>query len=94
MPAEIRAQVLRIRSSCAICAVQPLQYLSKTVDFEMTIQFLSFEQEEDCVVLEVFTEVVVNCAIPRCSTYLYRRFDETYHLHLQGRKSAEQDTSL
>jgi hypothetical protein len=31
--------------------------------------------------------------IEPCSPYMSRRFGGLYHLHLQGRKSAEQDTS-
>jgi hypothetical protein len=29
-----------------------------------------------------------------CSTYANQRFGEMYHLHLQGQKSAEQETSM
>jgi hypothetical protein len=29
-----------------------------------------------------------------CSPYVNQRFGGTYHLHLQGRKSAEQETSI
>jgi hypothetical protein len=32
--------------------------------------------------------------IPPCSPYLNQRFGGMYHLHLQGRKSAEQETSV
>jgi hypothetical protein len=32
--------------------------------------------------------------IQSCSPYVNRRFGGTFHLHLQGRKSAEQDTSV
>jgi hypothetical protein len=32
--------------------------------------------------------------IAQCSLYVNRRFGETYHLHLQGTKSAKQETSL
>jgi hypothetical protein len=47
---------------------------------------------------EVLTTVVKNVAIfldivPR-SMYVNRRFGRTYNLNLQGRKSAEQDTSV
>jgi hypothetical protein len=32
--------------------------------------------------------------IALCSPYMNRRFEGTYHLHLQGRKSAKQQTSM
>jgi hypothetical protein len=32
--------------------------------------------------------------IPPCSPYVNRRFRGTYHLHLQGSKSAEQETGV
>jgi hypothetical protein len=42
---------------------------------------------------EVLTAVVMNVAIvwdiAPCSPYVNRRFEEAYHLHLQGRKSAQ-----
>jgi hypothetical protein len=31
--------------------------------------------------------------IAPCSPYMNRRFGGTYHFHVQGRKSAEQETS-
>jgi hypothetical protein len=47
---------------------------------------------------EVLTAVVMITAIFRdiapCSPYMNRRFGGTYHLHLQGRISAEQETSV
>jgi hypothetical protein len=46
---------------------------------------------------EVLTAVVINIVIFRdiapCSPYVNRRFGGTYHLHLQGLKSVEQDPS-
>jgi hypothetical protein len=42
--------------------------------------------------------VVINIAIfwdiAPCIPYVNQRFGGTYHLHLQGQKSAEQETSL
>jgi hypothetical protein len=38
--------------------------------------------------------VAIFWAIAPCSAYVNKRFGGTYHLHLQGRKSAEQETSL
>jgi hypothetical protein len=32
--------------------------------------------------------------IEPCSPYVDRRFGGTYHLHFQGRKSADQETSV
>jgi hypothetical protein len=47
---------------------------------------------------EVLTEVVMNAAIfwdmTSCSSYVNRRFRGAYQLHIQGRKSVEQDTSM
>jgi hypothetical protein len=47
---------------------------------------------------EVLTAVVMSLAsfldIAPCSPYMNRRFGEMYHLHLQGRKSAEQDPNV
>jgi hypothetical protein len=34
------------------------------------------------------------CDILSCSSYVKRRFEGTYHLHLHGRKSTEEETSL
>jgi hypothetical protein len=48
-----------------------------------------------CLDNEVLTAVVTKVAIFRdialCSPYMNQRFGGTYHLHLQDRKSAEQD---
>jgi hypothetical protein len=50
------------------------------------------------VEFEVLTAAVRNVAIywdtAPCTPYANRRLGVTYHLHLQGRKSAEQETSL
>jgi hypothetical protein len=47
---------------------------------------------------EVFTAVVMNIAIfwvmAPCSSCVNRCFGRKYHLSLQGRKSAEQETSV
>jgi hypothetical protein len=47
---------------------------------------------------EVITAVVMSVAIfwniAQCSPYVNQRFGGTYHLHLQGRKSEEQETSM
>jgi hypothetical protein len=47
---------------------------------------------------EVFTVVVMKTAIfwdiALCSLYMNWHFEGTYHLHLQGRKSAEEETSV
>jgi hypothetical protein len=46
---------------------------------------------------EVLAAVVMKIAIfwdtVPCISYMNRRFGGTYHFHLQGRKSAEQETS-
>jgi hypothetical protein len=46
---------------------------------------------------EGLTAVVMKVAIiwyiAPCIPYLNRRFGETFHLHLQGRKAADQETS-
>jgi hypothetical protein len=48
--------------------------------------------------LEVLSAVVIGVAIcwdrAPCSQYANRCFGGTHHLHLQGRKSAEQETSV
>jgi hypothetical protein len=48
--------------------------------------------------LEVLVAVVTNVAIfldiAPCIPYVNRRFGGTYHLYFQGRKSAEQETSV
>jgi hypothetical protein len=53
---------------------------------------------QNFVEFEVLTAVVMNVAtlwdIPLCSPYVNRHFGGAYHLHLQGRKSAEQKTIL
>jgi hypothetical protein len=50
-----------------------------------------------CAGFEVVTAPAINVAIfwdiQPCSPYVNRRFGGTYYLHLQGRKSAEQETS-
>jgi hypothetical protein len=46
------------------------------------------------VLTAVITNVIVFWDISPCSPYVNRRFGGTYHLHLQGRKSAEQETSV
>jgi hypothetical protein len=38
-------------------------------------------------------KIVILWDIAPCSTYMNRRFGRIYHLHFQGRKSAEQETS-
>jgi hypothetical protein len=46
---------------------------------------------------EVVTAVVINVAIwdtSQCSPYVNQCFGGTYHLHIQGRKSTEQETSV
>jgi hypothetical protein len=47
---------------------------------------------------EVPTAVVMKVAIlwdiAPCSPYMNERFGGTYHLHFQGRKSADQETSV
>jgi hypothetical protein len=47
---------------------------------------------------EDLTAVAMNVTIlwdiAPCSPYVNRRFKGTYHLHLQGRKSAGQETSI
>jgi hypothetical protein len=40
------------------------------------------------------TKIAISCNIAACSPYMNQRFGETYHFHLQGRKSAEQETSI
>jgi hypothetical protein len=46
---------------------------------------------------DVLTAVVKNAAniwhIAPCGSYVNRRFEGTYYLHLQGLKSAKQETS-
>jgi hypothetical protein len=48
--------------------------------------------------IEIMTAVVMNVAIfwdiAPCSPYVNRCFGGTYHLRLQDRKSAEQETSV
>jgi hypothetical protein len=52
----------------------------------------------NCVGFEVLIAVIIHIAVlwekAPCSTYVNRRFGGTYHLHLQGRKSAKQETSV
>jgi hypothetical protein len=54
--------------------------------------------EQEIWSLEVLTAVVMNVAIfwdvAQCSLFVNRRFGGTYHLLLQGWKSAEQETSV
>lgn len=51
-----------------------------------------------CIVFDVPTAVVMIVAnfwhIALCSPYANQRFGRKYHLHLQCRKSADQDTSV
>jgi hypothetical protein len=42
----------------------------------------------------LFFNVTIFWDIASCSTYVNLRFEGTYHLHLQGRKLAEQETSV
>jgi hypothetical protein len=50
------------------------------------------------ITFEVLTAVVMHVAtswdIVSCSPYVNRPFGRTYRLHLKGRKSAEQETSM
>jgi hypothetical protein len=45
-----------------------------------------------------YNQPVMEAAIFRerasCSKYVNQRFERTYHLHLQGKKSVEQETSV
>jgi hypothetical protein len=54
--------------------------------------------DNNCVGFEVVTAVDMNAVIfwdkAPFSPYVKRRFSGMYHLHLQGRKSTEQETSL
>jgi hypothetical protein len=43
--------------------------------------------------ISVFMKFVIFWDIAPCSPYMSRRFGVTYHLHLQGRKISEQETS-
>jgi hypothetical protein len=47
-------------------------------------------------VLKFFSllKIAIFWDIAPCSPYMNRRFGGTYHFHLQGRKSAEQETSV
>jgi hypothetical protein len=38
-------------------------------------------------------KVAIFCDIAQCIPHVKQSFGGTYHLHLQGRKSAEQETS-
>jgi hypothetical protein len=53
---------------------------------------------KSCVGLEVLTAVILNVAIfgdtATCSAYVNRRFGESYHLLLQGRRSTEWESSV
>jgi hypothetical protein len=60
---------------------------------------LAVLQRLNCIAgFEVLTAVVMIISflwdIGVCNPYMNRRFGGTYHLHLQGRKSAEQETSV
>jgi cellulose synthase/poly-beta-1,6-N-acetylglucosamine synthase-like glycosyltransferase len=46
------------------------------------------------VLTSVFTNIAISCDIAHCSPYVNQRFGGTYHLHLQGRKSAEHETCV
>jgi hypothetical protein len=46
------------------------------------------------VLIAIVTNVVIFWDIAPCSLHVNRRFGRTYHLNLQGRKSAEQKTSV
>jgi hypothetical protein len=48
----------------------------------------------ECVGFEVLTAVASEIGIGPCSPYVNQRFEGTKHLHLQGRTSAEQETSV
>jgi hypothetical protein len=56
----------------------------------MTTNCLSVEFE---VLTVVVTNVAIFWDIAPCTPYVNRRFGGTYHLHLQGRKSTEQDSA-
>jgi hypothetical protein len=47
-----------------------------------------------CVLTAVDMNVAIFWNMAPCSPYVNRRFEATYNLHLQGRKSAEQETSV
>jgi hypothetical protein len=56
-----------------------------------------FTNRNDYVGYEVLAAAITKAAIfwdiAPCSQYMNKRFGRTYHLHLQGRKSAEEGTS-
>jgi hypothetical protein len=55
-------------------------------------------KEEYSYRFKILTTVVMNVAIIKdiapCSPYINRRFGGTYHLHHQGKKSAEQESTV
>jgi hypothetical protein len=57
--------------------------------FEITTLSVGFE-----IIIAVVTKVAIFGDIAPCSPYENRHFGGTYHLHLQCRKSAEQETSV
>jgi hypothetical protein len=71
-----------------------LGYCSHTVhsfhyEFGTVTNDVGFE-----VLTAVVTKITIILNIASCSLYMSRRFGGTYLLHLQGRKSAEQETSV
>jgi hypothetical protein len=56
------------------------------------------QKTDNCARFEVLTMVVTNVVIfwdiAPCSQYVNRRFEGTYHLRLQDRKSDEQETTV
>jgi hypothetical protein len=69
-------------------SIYRFQILSQRLTVKIKVKFVGFG---------VLTAVVMNVAIfwdiAPCSPYVNRRFGETYHLHIQGRKTAAKGTS-
>jgi hypothetical protein len=72
-------------------SAEPLVQRSRDLNEPLNtiLSYVGFE-----VLAAVVMKVVFFWDTAPCSPYVNRCFRGTYHLHLQGRKSAEQETSL
>jgi hypothetical protein len=72
-----------------VVVVIPMLFSTSNPDFNLT-------QDNECLGCEFLTAVDMKVAIfwdiSQCSLHMNQRFGGTYHLHLQDKKSAEQET--
>jgi hypothetical protein len=92
MKIEISSMTLMC-NSCGYCMYWQEYSVNFVMESVFPVTFMEVTLLYYTVGFEVLTVVVMNVAIFWDSPYVCRRFGGTYDLHLQGRKSAEEETS-